>query len=669
MAITVPLCSLIVFLSAVVVGGRHHKFSLAHKSFDWICKEQRTEFASLGPCSRQYLECDDYLGAIVKNCRDYEVWSNDGCISASDSYCSISTYDRDLLNSRTEQLAVRAKICDRDQGVFFAAKNHHGHEIDECSRQAIICSVDNKEASVTAVVTCPDETVLDAFTMNCTQPSYSCIDAYDYDKEHNGVRFSVERFLVDAVCDANAEYSYESKLCAPWFLDCSRREVVNCRNDHFYDEKRGECRSKHEVDSCIDETVCYGGEWSKKLSVAPCQQQFVWCRGGRIFDYGCVRGRVFDGRGCKDRDLVPECGGGTCREGETYKHDDCNKYTRCHNGRLFVASCDRDQAWSIDQQKCLYDRYCAAKNCARDGTCASSPDLKTCNEGHSFLDQEPCTGKYMDCIDGHYEERSCAPNHSWRVQARKCVYDAECYDSYNSLGVCNCLPANPCNRGHLYGHPTDCNRYFQCVDGGYVERTCESGVHEWHKKDNICTYNRHCQRDNYRICEEGVNYAHENAKLCSKYRKCKDNAFVNYECEKNFYFDTKTAQCIYDRNYVCHSKPQPPSEPAVSDGCYSVYFRHEMCNKYYHCNNGKYTEETCRVGHAYDHNHLACVPDDSCRPHTKHCKIGSYSHYPYDCRFFYQCDHGKWALRPCAPGTGWNQKLLTCDHLGNGQCY
>ncbi|KAK6056413.1 chitin binding Peritrophin-A domain protein [Cooperia oncophora] len=45
--------------------------------------------------------------------------------------------------------------------------------------------------------------------------------------------------------------------------------------------------------------------------------------------------------------------------------------------------------------------------------------------------------------------------------------------------------------------------------------------------------------------------------------------------------------------------------------------------------------------------------------------VDGYRRMESDCSKYYQCVHGKWLERPCAPGTVFNERLSVCDHARN----
>ncbi|VDL62952.1 unnamed protein product [Nippostrongylus brasiliensis] len=45
--------------------------------------------------------------------------------------------------------------------------------------------------------------------------------------------------------------------------------------------------------------------------------------------------------------------------------------------------------------------------------------------------------------------------------------------------------------------------------------------------------------------------------------------------------------------------------------------------------------------------------------------VDGYRRVEHDCSKYYQCVHGKWLERPCAPGTVFNERISVCDHQAN----
>ncbi|XP_068221164.1 chitinase-3-like protein 1 isoform X2 [Palaemon carinicauda] len=94
-------------------------------------------------------------------------------------------------------------------------------------------------------------------------------------------------------------------------------------------------------------------------------------------------------------------------------------------------------------------------------------------------------------------------------------------------------------------------------------------------------------------------------------------------------------------------------------------FRHYDCDKYWICISKNAMLRPCGPGTLYDENLKICnyeseVDTTSCRIWA--CTIDNTCYPAADCDKYYRCSHGAGYLETCPPGEYWNQNIGQCDH-------
>ncbi|KAG8274109.1 Belongs to the glycosyl hydrolase 18 [Homalodisca vitripennis] len=115
------------------------------------------------------------------------------------------------------------------------------------------------------------------------------------------------------------------------------------------------------------------------------------------------------------------------------------------------------------------------------------------------------------------------------------------------------------------------------------------------------------------------------------------------------------------------------SEIKCIDGDYKLY--PYDCAKFMQCDHGGWVVRDCEPGTHWNPAiekcdwpyKVDCKAVSADISETK-CMDGQYEPYPFDCAKFKQCDHGRWLVRDCGPGTHWNQAIKTCDWPYNVDC-
>ncbi|XP_060526168.1 protein obstructor-E-like isoform X2 [Cylas formicarius] len=184
---------------------------------------------------------------------------------------------------------------------------------------------------------------------------------------------------------------------------------------------------------------------------------------------------------------------------------------------------------------------------------------------------------------------------------------------------------------------------------------------------------------------------YEDSRQCDKYYDCTDGIPVEKLCPDGLVFDPlirKRNKCDQPFNVDCGDRtelqnPQPRGPCPRRNG----FFAHEdptVCNKFYNCIEGEYTEITCTNGLHFDEYSGTCVwPDSAGRQGCKRTDVlkdgfecpkesqkdangnlvvhPKYAH-PTDCQRFYVCLNG---VEPrdlgCIVGEVYNEETQRCD--------
>ncbi|CAL8134680.1 unnamed protein product [Orchesella dallaii] len=116
---------------------------------------------------------------------------------------------------------------------------------------------------------------------------------------------------------------------------------------------------------------------------------------------------------------------------------------------------------------------------------------------------------YYQCLGGNSVLRRCPPQLHWNAEGSYCDWEvrADCLikrKEETTRQVLNGISGtyknwfngikDDCNDGSFKPNPTDCNKYYQCVHGDWVPRSCSGGLN-WNSKLNTCDWpsNANCK--------------------------------------------------------------------------------------------------------------------------------------------------------------------------------
>ncbi|KJH42209.1 chitin binding Peritrophin-A domain protein [Dictyocaulus viviparus] len=279
-------------------------------------------------------------------------------------------YDMNVLKEETRQLVRAEYFCVKGAGIY---RGISGKQFDVCSRQAVICQPNRRNA---ISVLC--------FAGESLTENLRCVDAPKWCPSELDVTAPIRQFLLQRACMAASRYripnsktlnyyrrnQFQPKMaCTTWYVMCNPQPItVRCEDGKIFDHRVGKCRTWRLSDQCVMSGTCSGREW-QSVPLEKCGRQFIYCEGSVAMLDTCEEGMVFDGN-CKRRETVERCG--ICEKGDRKPGNFCSEYYEC------TQSATSDLGW----------------------------ELRRCNDGESFNDQlHLCQKNYTcptrtNCIDG-----------------------------------------------------------------------------------------------------------------------------------------------------------------------------------------------------------------------------------------------------------------------------
>ncbi|XP_046659634.1 probable chitinase 10 isoform X2 [Homalodisca vitripennis] len=160
---------------------------------------------------------------------------------------------------------------------------------------------------------------------------------------------------------------------------------------------------------------------------------------------------------------------------------------------------------------------------------------------------------------------------------------------------------------------------------------------------------------------------------CAKFMQCDHGGWVVRDCAPGTHWNPAIEKCDWPYNVDCKAVSADISETKCMDGQYEPY--PFDCAKFKQCDHGRWLVRDCGPGTHWNQAiktcdwpyNVDCTAVSADISETK-CMDGQYEPYPFDCAKFKQCDHGRWLVRDCGPGTHWNQAIKTCDWPYNVDC-
>uniref|UniRef100_A0A0N5BDH8 Chitin-binding type-2 domain-containing protein n=1 Tax=Strongyloides papillosus TaxID=174720 RepID=A0A0N5BDH8_STREA len=574
-----------------------------------------------------------------------------------------------------EDQCIDRKLCSKENMWKSMALGH-------CKEEYIYC-----HGEIPKIQRCSYHYVFDPYSMKCIKKK----DSHLCHKHNEG--YPSPPSLTKEKCKKGEDIK----------ISCS--EVLKCRHGVFekyvcphltrYDKKYdtcvldNDCKKYSHIDTCIE---------GELFTDSNCNHIFI-CKNG-----------IFTKKHCNSKSLYPieygECD--KCYRDKQYINDKphhhhgmerelCNDYDKipspnknqyyeCYDGSWYPQTCKNNEQYDDKYKMCRYvnDNDSPHYN-------DKHPQIYRCIDNVSPLipDYNDCTSFGM-CLKGTYKTISCPSgsvfNPSGSIKNGDfCLKNLYCPPP---------ISERRCNDGEklITKH---CNKYYECHHRRWKERYCSDRRYfngQSCSKDIICpdihntypapppipNYPPPQDKPNYPIdkyhCHDGNLREHE--KYCNRVYICIKGREVIKKCKGESVYSWVHKDCIYDTTYcgdklICRNDEVSNTKETL-DRINDPSFDKHSVDKFIKCYNNKWHLKRCKDGYIFDTFKLECIPRHSHipypPPHNDHCiesgGAAGYKPHEYDCTKFYQCAHGKWVEKNCGPGTGWNQKITTCDHIG-----
>ncbi|CAG5005275.1 unnamed protein product [Parnassius apollo] len=234
--------------------------------------------------------------------------------------------------------------------------------------------------------------------------------------------------------------------------------------------------------------------------------------------------------------------------------------------------------WDEDVPKVVELDFEKQERQVRDERCPTSA-------AHYLLPHEYDCTKFYYCEYGFKWEtaRDCAPGTEFSYELQVCDLPASAGCDPNADGG-NCGGGNGDGDGDVDGgddigllpngcpadfdihkllpHESDCTKFFYCVRGEKVERSCPEGLH-FNPTVEVCDWPEAaaCENGNYNKCKNGCNvlpWSHETD--CDKFWRCDGENPILTVCSEGLHFNTQTSTC----DFICYANCQRSNIEATS---------------------------------------------------------------------------------------------------------
>uniref|UniRef100_A0A182YIS6 Chitin-binding type-2 domain-containing protein n=1 Tax=Anopheles stephensi TaxID=30069 RepID=A0A182YIS6_ANOST len=430
-----------------------------------------------------------------------------------------------------------------------------------------------------------------------------------------------------------------------------------CPTGTQFDQAKGQCNIASAV-NCV-ELNCPAVDDPQNPVFIPdtsnCQNYFI-CIGGEGFPQQCPTGTRFNpALNVCDRESEVECPGApalpqtaqashgalcTDNSGMTFEPlpNNCNSYIMCLNSLAYEMSCPPGKS---------FDR--TAKLCMNTGEAECLFDFKALCDGTGYgintvAYPNDCS-KYLLCIFDEAYEIQCSPHERYDIRTNRCVDASQALCVYDTPAISDPKPfVNPCadNVGvNLVPDPSNCQRYFTCIETRSFEGTCPGNQifdivsrNCGNVKQSTCIRdvspspqppppppppasptpsprppgpgpapshsNNPCRNNN------GVTYK-PHALDCTRYYMCMDTQSIERTCPSGQVFDVyrtacgpkQTSTCVMDIN-PCIGNKGISYKPHPSD-----------CSRYYMCMDEQSIDRSCTANQVFDIYKSTCGPEQS----------------------------------------------------------
>ncbi|XP_060808668.1 uncharacterized protein LOC106138583 isoform X2 [Amyelois transitella] len=333
---------------------------------------------------------------------------------------------------------------------------------------------------------------------------------------------------------------------------------------------------------------------------------------------------------------------------------DCTKFYYCDFGELVERTCGEGTAFNAALQVC--DRL-------------ENVQCKGSNESNEETDVEGSGDIDIEVIDG-----------SGDIDIDIDIDDNDEDDLPNGC-------PSDYQEHKLLPHETDCSKFYYCVFGEKIERSCANGTH-FDVVNQVCDHpeNVGCSVTSPGGGEDNGNSSGEDNEVdllpngcpadftveqqlpsadCSKYYQCVHGNKVERPCAPGTHFNPAIQECDWPENAGCESGSGDGDNSNSSEGGNGGEDNGNSSENGGNSgeNGGNSSENGGNSSGDNGSGDVDLLPNGCPADFTVEQLLPS-----ADCSKYYQCVHGNKVERPCAPGTHFNPAIQECDWPENAGC-
>ncbi|KAI4483568.1 hypothetical protein M0804_007828 [Polistes exclamans] len=271
----------------------------------------------------------------------------------------------------------------------------------------------------------------------------------------------------------------------------------------------------------------------------------------------------------------------------------------------------------------------------------------------------------VNCIDGEYYIHECqcdkyyfcVSGNKVLKSCEKGLYWGQRQKKCTTPAEANCPHEKPreCTEGTTKPHPCECSLYYKCINGQNVLRQCPDGLH-WSQDRQICTTPE--EAGCIKICDEGTYKPHENQ--CTQYYKCQNNRWNIQQCPNGLHWSKDRQTCTTPREAkcikICEEGDHKPDE--------------DKCEIYYECNDNRWIRKSCPAGFHWNRITNICTDPASakCPNAPRVCVEGTFKPHECECDIYFECKDNQYIQRKCGNGLHWNRVSNICTSPDSAGC-
>ncbi|XP_037904525.1 fibrillin-3-like [Hermetia illucens] len=512
-----------------------------------------------------------------------------------------------------------------------------------------ICTPDNGECKGE-----PTTTTTTAPLDNCGEyPSGSFVPLEDCKK----YAICCDGKLINQTCPNGYYFNKDTSICTPDDGTCEK-PTPQCTEGDLEGDR----------DSCFNYMECVGGEWVSK----ECEQGTYFNPSNKQCDvnYGqCVENCECDGL------LNGEMG---------EDPGSCSRYKLCCNCKLLVLYCQYGYYFNSEAKDCVLD---VNGTCPLPTLSPADPSCGNYPNGTFIQNLNDCRGYYL-CLNGRTISGSCGDNEYFDTHEGTCKV-GNCPTDVTEAPVTESVICSPECYGTYVADPTDCSNYYICYFSIPVRQTCPDGQY-FDTANRVCSADRgQCKltaRDISPVChgQHGTLVSHPTD--CKRFYICVNGETIPYQCKSDEFFNDKTLKCETDSKGLCN--PNDLLEQGLLVNCTGLsdgtLLRNlQDCSAFYVCSSGYPVPGQCPPGFSFENEELICVRDNGkCeKSQTDVSKMarsfpinlcegqhGVLEADSKDCSKFYTCAYGKvLSHEKCNEGEYFDQLTRQCAK-NTGHC-